>query len=413
MNILLGVYACEPHNGSEPEVGWQMANELAKAMPEHRFYAITKENNREKIENEKYPDNLKFFYYDPPKWMTFWKKGGRGIRTYYYIWMIGAVRYMKRQKIDFDLVHHITFVNDWLPSFFVLMKNDKNRFVWGPIGSHDPIDKKFLDGTKRQLIEKIRIFLQFWFRTFDPFFYFCKKNADCVIGINDNVRKKLRLRGGKPCFAAEPAIGMKKSAVERMGRREKDDEIFRIVSVGRLVYIKNFKMTILAFSRFLKRNPGIENVKLEIIGEGEDRRSLESLAASLGIADLVEFVGKIPLREVQERFEESDLFLFPTLENAGFVILEAMSHGLPVLAMEYGGPQQFVGHHKSEQLVSPYLPYQEIAEALADRIERFYTDRKLREDVGARNRKDVLENFTWEAKARKMKGIYEKVWNEA
>jgi len=172
-------------------------------------------------------------------------------------------------------------------------------------------------------------------------------------------------------------------------------------------------MTILAFSRFLKRNPGIENVKLEIIGEGEDRRSLESLAASLGIADSVEFVGKIPLNEVQERFEESDLFLFPTLENAGFVILEAMSHGLPVLAMEYGGPQQFVGHHKSEQLVSPDLPYQKIAEALADRIERFYTDRKLREDVGARNRKDVLENFTWEAKAQKMKGIYEKVWNEA
>ena len=98
MNILLGVYACEPNKGSEPEVGWQMANELAKAMPKDSFYAITKANNRDVIEKEGYPSNLTFFYYAPPKTLTFWKKGGRGIRTYYYLWMIGAAFFIKRKK---------------------------------------------------------------------------------------------------------------------------------------------------------------------------------------------------------------------------------------------------------------------------------------------------------------------------
>ena len=411
MNILLGVYACEPNNGSEPEVGWQMANELAKAMPEHTFYAVTKANNREVINAESYPDNLKFFYYALPKWMTFWKKGSRGIRTYYYLWMIGAALYMKQQNVVFDIVHHVTFVNDWLPSFFSLLKNRNNKFIWGPIGSHDPIDPKFLDGSKRRKIEKIRIFLQLFFRNFDLFFHYCKAKADCIIGINENVKNKLGLNDEK-CFIAEPAIGMKKSTIKAMNHTEKEGDVFQVISVGRLLYIKNFKLTVLAFARFLENNPNVTNAKLQIIGDGEDRKSLESLVNKLNITEQVEFIGKVPLAEVQQRFSNADLFLFPTLENAGFVVLEAMSHALPVLAMEYGGPQQFVIHNTKEQLVSSTQPYDDIVSSLAENLEKLYRDEELRTVVGKQNRKDVIDHFTWEAKAQKMKEIYEKVHDE-
>ena len=210
MNIFLGAYACEPHKGSEPEVGWQMVNEIAKSMPDDKLYVVTKFNNQNLIEKEVYPSNIKFFYYNPPKWLTFWKKGGRGIRTYYYIWMITAALFMKKQNIKFDIVHHITFVNDWLPSFFHLLKTRENKFIWGPIGSHDPIEDKFLDGNKRKIIEKIRIFLQVFFRNIDLSFHICKAKADCIIGINENVRNKLNLGEAKN-FMAEPAIGIKKS----------------------------------------------------------------------------------------------------------------------------------------------------------------------------------------------------------
>lgn len=411
MNILLGVYACEPNNGSEPEVGWQMANEMAKAMPNDMVYAITKANNKAAIEAEGYAENLHFLYYEPPKWLTFWKKGGRGIRTYYYLWLVGAVRFLKKQEIDFDIVHHVTFVNDWLPSFFSLLKNKNNKFIWGPIGSHDPIASKFLDGKRRKNIEKIRIFLQLFFRNLDPFFYICKAKADCIIGINENVRHKLHLNK-KKYFVAEPAIGMKKSVVESMHSTEKDRSSFNVISVGRLVYIKNFKLTIFALAKFLENNPDVHNAKLQIIGEGGDRRSLEALVKKLDMSDNVEFVGKIPLDKVQEEFDKADLFLFPTLENAGFVILEAMSHVLPVLAMNYGGPQQFVINHTEDQLVASTDNYDEIVNALAEKLENLYKDEKLREEIGEQNRQDVLDHFTWEAKAQKIKGIYQKVLNE-
>jgi len=405
MNILLGVYACEPNKGSEPEVGWQMVNEIAKAMPNDMIYAITKSNNKVAIEQEKYPDNLIFFYYTPPKWLTFWKKGGRGIRTYYYIWMIGASLYMKRQKKIFDVVHHITFVNDWLPSFFSLLKKKDNIFIWGPIGSHDPIKKKFLHGRKRHYIEKIRIFLQCFFRNLDPIFYYCKIKADCIIGINENVFHKLKLKKGK-YFITEPAIGMKKKFVEAKQIEEKKSDTFTLISVGRLIYIKNFRLTILSFAKFLENNPNLTNVQLQIIGDGEDRKSLEKLVEKLKIDKYVEFLGKVTRQEVLEQFSKVDLFLFPTLESAGFVILEAMSYALPIIAMDYGGPQQFILNYNKEQLVSSTQSYEEIINALALNIERLYKNKDLCSNIGHQNRQDVIDNFTWEAKTKRIKKLY-------
>jgi len=405
MNILLGVYACEPNKGSEPEVGWQMVNEISKAMPNDTIYAITKANNKDIIEQESYPKNIIFFYYAPPKWLTFWKKGGRGIRTYYYIWMIGAVLYLKKQKISFDVVHHITFVNDWLPSFFSFLKRKENIFIWGPIGSHDPIENKFLYGWKRRYIEKIRIFLQYFFRYIDPIFHYCKAKADCIIGINEDVFHKLNLKIGK-YFISEPAIGMKKSFVESIDIKDKKRDTFKIISIGRLLYIKNFRLTILSFAKFLENNPNIKNIQLQIVGDGEDRKSLERLVENLKIEKYVEFIGKVERQEVLEKFSEADLFLFPTLENAGFVVLEAMSYALPVIAMDYGGPHQFILNYTKEQLVSSTQSYEEIINSLALNIERLYKNKALCNDIGHQNRQDIIANFTWEAKIKRVKKLY-------
>jgi len=411
MNIFLGVYACEPNNGSEPEVGWQMVNEIANIMPNDIIYAITKENNREVIEKEGYPINLRFFYYSPPKWLTFWKKGGRGIRTYYYLWMIGATLFIKRKNINFDIVHHINFVNDWLPSFFCFLKGKKTKFIWGSIGSNDYVESKFLDGIKHKSIEKIRIFLQLFFRNFDPSFYICKAKSDCIIGINNNVKKKLQLKDDKR-FIGEPAIGVKKSVVIDINILNIESNSFTIISVGRLLYIKNFKLTIISFSKFLKSNPHIKNAKLQIIGEGGDKKSLKRLTQELNIEDSVKFLGQIALADVQEQFKKANLFLFPTLENAGFVTLEAMSNSLPVVAMKYGGPEQFIKNNIENQLVSSTESYEDIAIALAKKIEIFYTNRELCLKVGKQNRQDVIDNFTWEAKAQKMKKIYKELLDE-
>jgi glycosyltransferase involved in cell wall biosynthesis len=409
MNILLAAYACEPSNGSEPEVGWQMALHIAKEMNGDNIYVITKENNRSAINNETLPDNLNFLYYELPKTWTFWKKGQRGVRTYYYLWMIGAARYIRKKDISFDIIHHVTFVNDWLPSFWMLLKNNRNKFIWGPIGSNDKIDNKFLCNFKRELTESIRVTLRSTFRYCDPFFHLTKKRADCIIGINEHVKSKLKLKNSKQ-FIAEPAIAMKKEFINYANKTITPTGTFTILSVGRLMYIKNFNMSIKAFSKFLDMNPGI-SAELKIIGKGEDKASLVSLAESLGIEDYVTFTGNIPLDDVFSEFSRADLFLFPTLENAGFVFLEAMSYSLPVAGLNYGGAKQLVLSNVESQLVNTEPAYNEITNSLAEKINLFYHDTDKRQSVGRQNKNDLINHFTWEAKAKKMKAIYQNLSN--
>jgi glycosyltransferase involved in cell wall biosynthesis len=409
MNILLAAYACEPNRGSEPEVGWQLVCALARSMPENTFYAVTKANNRSSIEKLQYPENVVFFYYDLPKSISFWKKGGRGIRTYYYLWMIGAVIYVKKKKIAFDIIHHITFVNDWLPSFFCFLKNKNSKFVWGPIGSHDPIAPKFLFGARRNVTEKVRILLQKFFRSCDPFFYYCKEHADCIIGINDNVKNKLALANNRN-FVSEPAIAISQDAAVNLVSKKKVDKKFRVISVGRLLYIKNFRLTLFAFSIFLKSQNDKSKFVLQIVGTGRDLRDLQIYAEELGISGAVEFVGQISRQEVQRYLSEAHVFLFPTLENAGFVTLEAMSNSLPVVALKYGGPEQFIKHNTCEQLVLIEPSFQLIAKSLADRLHVLYSDESLREKIGSRNKLATMEDFTWSAKAQKIKNIYEALY---
>ena len=410
MNILLAAYACEPNNGSEPEVGWQMVIQIAKRLQNDKVYVITKKNNKEIIEKEDYPSNLIFYYYELPKWLSFYKKGQRGVRTYYYIWMIAAAMYMKKQNLSLQIVQHITFVNDWLPSFWFLLKKKQTKFIWGPIGSHDPINTKFLDGFKRKLVEKIRIFLQKVFRNMDPFFHITKNRADCIIGINDEVKKKLNLSNGK-YFVAEPAIAMKKTFIDAITPDKPENKKFTILSVGRLMYIKNFKMTILAFSQFVKNNPDIDT-ELKIIGKGEDREMLKRLVKQEGIEEYVDFVGQIPLDEVFSEFNRANLFLFPSLENAGFVFLEAMSFSLPIVGLNYGGAPQFVKSNIEEQLVSETLEYNLIVNKLYQNIENLYNNDEKCIKIGQQNKSDLIKYFTWEAKADKMVQIYKKLLDE-
>jgi len=411
MNILLAAYACEPDKGSEPEVGWQMVTGLAKAMPKDNIYVITKANNKTAIENKGYAENISFIYYQLPKYISFWKKGGRGIRTYYYLWMIGATIHIKFKKLPLDIVHHITFVNDWMPSFFCFLKNNNNSFIWGPIGSHDSVNLKFCSGIKKKIVSKLTDFIKYIFRNFDPFFLICKNKADYIIGINKYVHKSLKLKGDKN-FIPEPAIALPACYIIDYHDVTYEDS-FNIISIGRLTYLKNFKLSILAFSKFLKTQNCNKNIKLQIIGNGEDKLTLQKLVKDLDISRHVEFIGYIPLVEVHSYLSKAKVFLFPSLENAGFVTLEAMSHSLPVVALDYGGSQQFVKNNMENQLVPESIPYSEITSRLATNLEVFFNDKELLKAVGQQNREDVLKYFTWEAKCNKISNLYQQISNEA
>lgn len=118
-------------------------------------------------------------------------------------------------------------------------------------------------------------------------------------------------------------------------RRKGDVRSF--LFVGRLSPEKRVHILLQSFAEVLKTNPD-RNVELQIVGDGPDREELVNLAFDLGIARSVRWHGKIPHQELidEHLYHMSDVFITASrFETFGYTTLEAMAHGLPVIAHAY------------------------------------------------------------------------------
>ena len=82
MRVLLSAYSCQPGKGSEPGIGWNWAMQIARF---HEVWVLTRAANRQAVEaalRANGPANLRFAYYDLPRWARFWKRGPRAVLPY-------------------------------------------------------------------------------------------------------------------------------------------------------------------------------------------------------------------------------------------------------------------------------------------------------------------------------------------
>ncbi len=108
--ILMTAYDINPFKGSEAVTGWNFTLQIAKF---NKVVAITRQNNQEPIERyiKKFNidvSNIKFYYYDFPYYLRFWKRGARGSSLYFYLWQMFMPLFVKKNKIKFDISHNIT-----------------------------------------------------------------------------------------------------------------------------------------------------------------------------------------------------------------------------------------------------------------------------------------------------------------
>ncbi|MFM5904126.1 MAG: glycosyltransferase [Microbacteriaceae bacterium] len=102
-----------------------------------------------------------------------------------------------------------------------------------------------------------------------------------------------------------------------------------VLYVGRLDYEKRVHVLIEAVSQL----PRDLEVRLEIVGDGSERQSLETWAGQLKIQDRVSFLGQIPDSELPGAFERATVFVMPSIaELQSIATLEAMASGRPVIA---------------------------------------------------------------------------------
>ena len=113
----------------------------------------------------------------------------------------------------------------------------------------------------------------------------------------------------------------------------------KLLHVGRSIRTKGLRDLVRAMA-LLRDAPGIT---LTSAGDGPDLAACRAEADRLGVADRIDFRGKIPRETVERLYQDSDLFAFPSFrEPMGGVFFEAMRWGLPVVTADYGGPQALV-----------------------------------------------------------------------
>ena len=169
-----------------------------------------------------------------------------------------------------------------------------------------------------------------------------------------------------------------------------------IGTVGNLNSQKGHQYLIEAMPEILKSYP---HLTLEIIGEGEERESLEKIIDELNLKKHVTLLGGNVSRE---RIESKwDIFVLPSIsETFGIVILEAMKLGLPVVASKVGGVTDIVKEGKNGLLIKSKNP-SAIASAVLELLNHPALAAKL-----VREGKETIKKFDWKVVIKDIEEVY-------
>jgi glycosyltransferase involved in cell wall biosynthesis len=402
LKVLVSAYACEPGKGSEPGSGWNWVRQIARF---EECWVITRANQREAIERalafQPMP-TARFIYYDLPRWARFWKKGQRGVRAYYFLWQIGAYRIGRRlhRQIRFDLVHHVTFATYWLPSFLALMPLP---FLWGPVGGGESAPRSF--GRSFSLRGKAYEFLRDLARRIgelDPFVRMTAQRAAVSLATTPETAERLQALGCRKILLSSQAALTPEERLH-LGRIPiRNENPFRVLSIGRLLHWKGFEFGLNAFAAFHEQFPASE---YWLIGEGPEKKRLEELTEKLRLKDCVVFWGSMARQEVLEKIADCNILMHPSLhDSSGWAIVEAMAAGRPVVCLGLGGPARQVNVDCGIQV--PAGDPEQVVRDLAAALKILAQDRTGLASMAANSREQVREHFDWDRRGEFLIEIY-------
>jgi len=173
----------------------------------------------------------------------------------------------------------------------------------------------------------------------------------------------------------------------------------RVLFVGRLIAAKALPLLFEGARRALGRVP----IEVTVIGDGPMRPAWEAEAKTLPYA--VHFLGSRNASEVSAAFAASHVFCLPSIrESGGAVLLEAMSAGRPVIAVNYGGPAELV--NESVGRLVPADSAESVAAGIAAALGEVIArpgEWRLR---GLAGRRHVLRDHTWDQRLERGLALY-------
>lgn len=331
------------------------------------------------------------------------------VRSFTIDWLVHLATQFRQRRValslieqfKIDIVHEPTPVTPRLPS---MMYGLGVPVVIGPMNGNMTYPRGFYS---RSFLE--RAFVPVARRVTDLANYVIpgKRRAEVLLVANERTRLALPLgcKGDVKILCengVEPDIWHRPDDVPA-----RPIDGLRISFLGRLVDWKGADLVLEVFAEVKKQTPSAE---LWIVGDGPERPGLQRQAEMLGLSDAVTFHGWVAHEECPRLLSQCDVFLYPSVfDCGGAVVLEAMSLGLTVVALNWGGPGDYMASGGGV-LVDPVSRRQAVAE-LAKAV-RSLTPSKRRE-LGEAAQRKIADHYTWPAKVRQILAVYQQAHQQA
>jgi glycosyltransferase involved in cell wall biosynthesis len=412
MKVLISAYACEPHKGSEPGVGWDTACAIAR---DHQVWVLTTATHRSGIEAElaRRSDvnnllNIQWVYLDPLNWIYDWTTGGKGIQwdvhLHHYLWQINAYLVAKQlhKMVGFDLVHHATYGRYSAPSFLSLLPIP---FVWGPVGGGESAPLSFwrdfnFKGKLYEFLRQVAKVSGEW----DPFVHLTARRSAIALACTPETANRLRaLRVPRlemlPGQTAVSESDWQLLQTLRLQREEgRSDRPVRFLSLGRLIHWKGYHLGVRAFLA-----TKLDHAEYWIVGTGAE---LESLKGLVNGDDRIKFLGSLPRSKALQIMADCDVFVHPSLHDfSPTVCVEAMAAGMPIVCLNLGGPSIQVTDETGIRVTAnnPEQAVHDLAQAMIELAH----DAELCDRMGRSAQVRVHEFYRWETRGTIYRDLYE------
>ncbi|CAN5330849.1 hypothetical protein BH11ACT1_BH11ACT1_12740 [soil metagenome] len=336
--VLISAYACGPGDEPEANAGWAFATAAAVS---HDVWVVTRERFRPAVEAALAADpelaaHLQVDYLDLSERVRSFKRRSWDVYWYYVAWQRALTAHARElhARHRFDVVHHVTFANDWLPCGAAGLAGP--ALVWGPVGGASELPVRRLAtwlGPRGTVVELLRVAgtalpRRVWGdRT--------ARRAALVVAQNPDVANRFRRWG--PVVIEPNAAFVELPVAAAHAPRQEGQHV--AVFAARLLAWKGGRLAIAAIA-----HPLLTDWRLDIYGTGYEGRALRRLAARLGVTDRVRFLGHQPRSAVLAAFAAADAMVFPSMhDQAGWVAAEASALGTPVVCLPLGGPPLLAG----------------------------------------------------------------------
>jgi len=180
-----------------------------------------------------------------------------------------------------------------------------------------------------------------------------------------------------------------------------------LMTVGRLIPRKGQDVVIEAVSLLKRKHP---NVRYLVVGDGPDRERLQKVIARCGLEDRVELLGWLPPNQLEQAWDQADLFVMPAREELGgdtegygLVYLEAGARGLAVVGGRSGGVEAAVRPGDNGELIDDPRAADELAKVVASLL----SDPQRIKELGAGGRRAFEEGGRPRHLARRVCELFE------